>query len=70
MSKANVQTTSQTEATAGAADGQTAVVPAAKATQTPAPDERHGHGGFYTVVNGKRQLVNATKSHNDGKAKQ
>ncbi len=61
MSKANAQATAQTEAAAGATDGQTAVVPAAQTSQTQEPDKYHGQGGLYTVVNGKRQLVNATK---------
>lgn len=66
MSKANAQAT-QTEAAARATDGKTAVVPAAQADQ--APDEHHGFGGLYTVVDGVRRRVHATKPNHE-KAKQ
>ena len=68
MSKANVQTTtSQAKTADGAIDGQAAVVSSAQAPE--AKDAHHGQGGLYTVVDGKRVQVHATKSTHE-KAKQ
>lgn len=69
MSKANAQAfpPTETEAASGAAGASAAVVPAAQAAK--AADAHRGVGGLYTVVNGERKRVHATKSNHE-KAKQ
>lgn len=76
MSKTNVKNpavpASQSSASAtGGADGavlvqpQTAAAPVQEAT--PEPDQNHGRGGLYTVVQGARQRVAGTQATHETK---
>lgn len=58
MSKPNEKTAQPAKAAAGPSD--LAVVSAAPAAQA-APDQNHGRGGIYTVVNGVRQRIGGTE---------
>lgn len=57
MSKPNEKTAQPAKAAAGPSD--LAVVSAAPAAQA-APDQNHGRGGIYTVVNGVRERIGGT----------
>ena len=66
MSKANAKATdtpaqeaATSTASAAADTGAIAVVQPAQGA--PAPDARHGHGGLYTMKDGRRVLVEQTQ---------
>ncbi|WP_313569936.1 hypothetical protein [Comamonas terrigena] len=61
MSKPNEKTAQPAQAAARSTD--LAVVSAAPATQA-APDQNHGRGGIYTVVNGERKRIGGTAQTN------
>lgn len=68
LPSAGAPTTAQTPAAAAATDaGAGAALVPAKA-QAPKPDEHHGKGGLYRLVNGKRELVQQTKAEADVEA--
>lgn len=66
MSKAHAKatdTTAQEAATPTSnATGNTGTTPVVQPAQgAPAPDARHGHGGLYTMKDGRRVLVEQTQ---------
>ncbi|MBD9530918.1 hypothetical protein IB233_04610 [Comamonas sp. CMM01] len=58
MSKPNEKTAQPAKASTGPSD--LAMVSAAPAAQA-VPDQNHGRGGIYTVVNGVRQRIGGTE---------
>lgn len=64
MSKPNEKNaTAQAPSAAAGASDMALVQPAPAATQAPSkPDENHGRGGMYTVVNGVRKRIAGTES--------
>ncbi|WP_087864668.1 hypothetical protein [Comamonas thiooxydans] len=47
----------QTPSTAAGADASLALVQSTQTATNDAPDEFHGQGGLYQIIDGKRQLV-------------
>ena len=68
LSSAGAPTEAQTPAAAAATDAGVAAALVPAKAQAPKPDEHHGKGGLYRLVNGKRELVQQTKAEVEAEA--
>lgn len=71
MSKTNEKTTPAQQAPAASGASDLALVQPAPAAAAPQvqPEQHHGRGGLYTIVNGARQRVGGTERASVNKEK-